>query len=198
MIDETRLLEETRKNIFTIEPLKLVIRKTENYLAEIEGVFKDKMGMEYYPQFSMETEMGIEAYINMLEEKGVYIYPIIFKEANELVGIITFSDVDEYCKRIKAGYIFHSNHWSRGFEYEVFRDVAECLRKHKWHRVEASAYSGDKVSQIIYEKCGLTLEGKLRDRQLINGKYHDELIYSTVPSREGMNAPYYSAHRDFF
>jgi ribosomal-protein-alanine N-acetyltransferase len=174
------MLETTKRNLLSIETERLKIYEKDDYLEGLEAVFSDAKTMHFYPQFMAGVKMGIKPFLDLLEKSGVYVYPLVLNETEQIVGLVTLNNVEETCKRIEVGYFLSSNYWKKGYAREILSAMITFLRDQKWHRIEATVYSGNEASQKVLEVCGFTLEGVLRDKYLIHGKYHDDIIYSII------------------
>jgi len=174
------MLENTLKNILSVETERLKLCSKDSCTGELEVIFNDEQTMYFYPQFLAGAKAGISKLLDMLDSAGVFVYPIMLNETKDVVGFITLNNIEEYCKRIEIGYFLLSSHWKKGYAREITTALVGFLRKQQWHRIEASLYSGNDASQNVLKACGFTLEGVLRDKYLIHGKYHDDIIYSII------------------
>ena len=53
------------------------------------------------------------------------------------------------------------------------------------HRVSLGVYDFNPRAQRVYEKCGFSHEGRLRDALRWKGKWHDELLMAILSSDPG-------------
>jgi len=174
------MLGNTKQNILLIETQRLKICETAGRLEELEAIFTDENTMYYYPQFLSNVAIGVKDFLDLLNNSGLYVFPFILKATGKVIGFITLNNVEETCKRIEVGYFLISSCWKRGYTREIVDAVITVLKNQEWHRIEATVYSGNDASIKVLEACGFTLEGVLRDKYLIHGKYHDDIIYSII------------------
>jgi len=153
-------------------------------LAELHEIFSDEKTMEFYPQFIPEEERPLQRLLGILENVGVHIFPFINIIEDKIIGFVALNNAEEYCKRIEIGYFLSSKYWGKGYAREIVSGLINCLKSQGWHRIEATVYSGNESSEKLLCSCGFTLEGILRDKYIINGKYHDDIIYSIICNSE--------------
>ena len=61
--------------------------------------------------------------------------------------------------------------------------IAHLFEEMDLHRVEGSrCAAGNARSNAIPRRLGFKLEGTLRDAELVNGRYHDLLVYAMLKS----------------
>lgn len=174
------MLEFSEQSILSIETERLKVCVKDGHIKELEKILTDKKAMHFYPQFLLNDKKTIERVLAMLEGIEMFVFPFINKSTGEAIGFITFHNIEEYCRRIEVGYFLSSDHWGNGYAREILKAVVALLTKQGWHRIEATVYSGNTASEKVLLACGFTREGVLRDKYLINGNFHDDLIYSII------------------
>lgn len=80
------------------------------------------------------------------------------------------------------GYWLRTGHTGKGYATEATKLLAR-FGIHQLHlkRIEIVASSKNISSQRVAERAGAYQEGVLRNRLLINGKFHDAVVYSFIP-----------------
>lgn len=174
------MLESTKNTISLVETGRLKMCEIDGHLREFEKILTDERTMRLYPQFKTNPKLSIERLLGFLDAAGIYIYPFKLKENDTVIGFVTVNNVVESCKRIEVGYFLLSDFWNNGYAREILRAVTDCLKLQGWHRIEATVYSGNEASEKVLRSCGFVLEGVLRDKYIINGEYHDDLVYSVI------------------
>ncbi|PEJ57003.1 GNAT family N-acetyltransferase [Bacillus sp. AFS002410] len=110
-----------------------------------------------------------------------FAFAIIEKEANELIGSIEFNIRDEQNRIGEIGYIIHPSYWRMGFATEATKEIISFgFKKFKLHRVYATCDVRNIGSAKVLEKCGLTLEGKMREDLLLRDGWRDTFLYSIL------------------
>ena len=79
------------------------------------------------------------------------------------------------------GYELNPEYWGRGYATEAARAMlAFGFEELGLHRVWAECVADNVGSRRVLEKLGMTLEGRLRENQSIDGRWHDTLIYAIL------------------
>ena len=73
--------------------------------------------------------------------------------------------------------------WGRGYATEI----AEALLRAGFdelglHRVQAHCIDANVASRRVLEKVGMVLEGRLREKHRVDGRFHDELWFGILAS----------------
>jgi RimJ/RimL family protein N-acetyltransferase len=84
---------------------------------------------------------------------------------------------------VELGYWLGEAHWGRGIMTEAVTLAADfAFDTLRANRVEARVYGWAAGSQRVLEKCGFTLEGRLRRRMFKDGEHTDQLVYGLLPA----------------
>lgn len=125
-----------------------------------------------------ETQDYIEEMLRR-ESEGTHLYAsIVLKETKEIIGSAMIFNFDHDAKHAEIGYVFHRNHWGKGYCTEavtLMNDFAfDSLNLHKLHARVVSPNIG---SIRVLEKNGFKLEGCLKDYFFIDNSYYDEMLF---------------------
>lgn len=103
---------------------------------------------------------------------------------DEAVGSIGYIFLqDAYSKTAEIGYWLGEPFWGRGIVTEAVSLLTEHLFKDiKVPRVQARVYGWNEASGRVLEKCGFTLEGRLRNAAFKDGEIVDSLFYGKLPT----------------
>jgi len=131
-----------------------------------------------------ETTEHIETMVKR-ELAGTHLYAsIVLKSTQEIIGTAMIFNFDQEAKKAEIGYVFHRDHWGRGYGTEcvaLMNDFAfETLNLHKLH---ASVVEENLGSARILEKNGYVLEGKLKDHFFIEEKYYHALLFGKIQTK---------------
>lgn len=108
----------------------------------------------------------------------------------QVAGAIGFHKVNWPNRKVEIGY------WiSRRFEGKGL--VTDCCRAllrygfHEWqlNRVEIHCATGNPRSAAVAKRLGFTLEGTLRQAQLLHGQYHDLFVFGMLANDQNAPAP---------
>lgn len=131
-----------------------------------------------------ETQEYIQTMIDR-EVAGTHLYAsVVSRTTSEVIGTVMLFNFDKEANQAEIGYVFHKNHWGKGYGTEsvaLVSDFAfEALNLHKLHATVVDANIG---SARILEKNGYVLEGRLKDHFFIEGKYYDSLLLGKIQNR---------------
>lgn len=131
-----------------------------------------------------ETKAYVEEMIRR-EEAGTHLYAsIVLKSTNQIIGTAMIFGFDHAARHAEIGYVFHKDFWGKGFGTELvamINDFAfETLKLHKLHARVVSANVG---SSRVLERNGYIQEGCLEDYYLIDGVYHDQLLFGKIAAK---------------
>lgn len=115
--------------------------------------------------------------------KGNSFYLGIFlKQDNKLIGNIELCHMDWWADKAGEICILISKAYQRkGYGTEAAKALMNyCFRKLKFHKMYADTTPDNKAGQKSLEKLGFKLEGRIRRRSLIRGKWTDELDYGLL------------------
>lgn len=110
-----------------------------------------------------------------------FVFAIIEKESDQLIGSIEFNIRDEINQIGEIGYIIHPNYWGMGFASEAAKEVISFgFKNFKLHRLFATCDVRNIASAKVLEKCGLNLEGKMREDLLLRDGWRDTYLFSIL------------------
>lgn len=79
------------------------------------------------------------------------------------------------------GYFLRPTYWGRGYATEAARLVLGfAFEQLGMHKVSASCDAGNRASERVMQKCGMTLEGRLRESHQRFGEWRDRLLYGIL------------------
>jgi RimJ/RimL family protein N-acetyltransferase len=115
---------------------------------------------------------------NSVSKTGIY-FAIHLKSEDKVIGYRELCHLDWW--DFEAGEIcikVNENYRKKGFSTEAsILLINYCFNKLKFHKIYADTDPDNKISQSNLKKMGFKLEGRIRDRRKINGKWTDELDY---------------------
>jgi ribosomal-protein-alanine N-acetyltransferase len=109
------------------------------------------------------------------------VWGIEMKASGRLIGTSGFLQWPNSDQRAELGYVINPAYWGRGFVTEAAMALCDfAFKKMKVNRIEAGTIVEHRASQRVLEKCGFKLEGVLRQRELIKGRFPDVTMYSLL------------------
>jgi ribosomal-protein-serine acetyltransferase len=101
---------------------------------------------------------------------------------SDFIGTIGFHSVDWANRSTSLGYWLDEGHQGRGVMTAAVRVLAaHALSAWELNRVEICAAVENRRSRAIPERLGFEEDGTLEQRELVNGRYLDCVVYSTNP-----------------
>src|SRR5450759_53344 len=98
-----------------------------------------------------------------------------------LVGTIGFHTVSAVNRTAELAYDLHPSLWGLGIASACCRAVAAWgMSQRKYVRIQATVLETNAPSIRVLEKCGLSLEGKLRSYRMVRGTPRDFWLYAKV------------------
>ncbi len=103
---------------------------------------------------------------------------ICVRANGEHIGNIYLGEIDWVSRKAVLGiFIGSSAHREKGYGKEALRQVlAHAFFDLNLNRVSLEVLTGNSVAIKAYEKCGFTVEGRLRNHVFKNGAYQDVVV----------------------
>ncbi len=100
-----------------------------------------------------------------------------------VAGVIGTHRIDWRNRRAELGYWLAEEFQGRGLMSDACRlAITHLFGEMDLHRVEIRCAAGNAKSNAIPRRLGFKLEGTHRDAELVNGRYHDLLVYAMLKS----------------
>lgn len=102
-------------------------------------------------------------------------YAIVSVEKEELLGNISFLDIDHLSRRATLGlFIGEAEHRGKGYGAEAIRILLEYgFRGLNFHNVMLQVHSDNEMAMACYKKVGFREFGRRHEAQYKNGNYVD-------------------------
>lgn len=115
------------------------------------------------------------------EERTRFVFAIVEKENERLIGAGEFNIRDNRNKTGEIGYIINPNFWGKGIATEVAKHlIVFGFKQFQLHRIYATCDPRNIASSKVLEKVSMTLEGRMREDLLIKDGWRDSLMYSIL------------------
>ncbi len=99
----------------------------------------------------------------------------------ELIGTLSFWQIDKKNHRAEIGYLLSPAHWNKGLMGEALEAVVHYgFHEMKLHSIMANTAVGNRASQALLEKCGFVKEAHFREDWYYNGKFTDSFIFCRI------------------
>lgn len=99
----------------------------------------------------------------------------------DIVGVVGYVGVDWSNRSTSLGYWLGEEYQGKGTMTEAVRALVDhALSVWELNRVEIRAAAENRRSRVIPERLGFRQEGTLREAELVDGRYLDSVVYSTL------------------
>jgi ribosomal-protein-serine acetyltransferase len=99
----------------------------------------------------------------------------------QVIGVIGTRKIDWLNSKVEIGYWIARAFQGRGIMTEACRAVVDhAFSGLAVNRVEIQCATGNARSAAIPKRLGFTLEGTRREAEMVNGKFHDLLLFSML------------------
>lgn len=108
---------------------------------------------------------------------------IVYKENDKLIGTGGFHIWNLDHRRAEIGYALSKDYWNKGIMTEALKEMIKFGFEHlNLNRIEALCKVENTASEKVMQKCGMKLEGTLREHIFVKEAFHDLKMYSILKS----------------
>lgn len=108
-------------------------------------------------------------------------WAIEYKQQNKVIGTIDFVAWLTTHYRAEIGFILSKKYWGKGLVVEAATKVIEFgFENMELNKIEAPCMVENVQSQRVLQKLGMRLEGILKEKYFIKGKFWDLATYSIL------------------
>lgn len=170
----------------TLSTERLRLRQLEPDDAHsLFSIYSDKETMKYWDSLPFSSPGQARDMISEARawwEAGDSIRLAIEERDSSLaIGTVSLFSFHEESKRAELGYILGRPYWRRGFMYEALaRLIDYAFSELGLNRLEADVDPDNVASTRLLKKLEFSLEGRLKQRWIVNGRVSDSEIYGLV------------------
>jgi RimJ/RimL family protein N-acetyltransferase len=125
------------------------------------------------------AEEWIATHDEKFEKNQEIVFGITLRDGGQFVGVIGL--IPEPHDQAEFGYWIGRDYWNRGYASEATAAViAYAFERLGVNRVEALHFARNPASGRVMEKCGMHLEGTLRQARKKGDEYVDVRVYSIL------------------
>lgn len=110
----------------------------------------------------------------------MYDYGLFLNSGNIYLGNVGVHTIEWDHNSCELGYWILGEYEGRGYIREAVRAVEKVLFNVGFFRIEIRCSSTNERSGKVAENCGYTMEGRLRQHRIENGRRRDTLIFSKL------------------
>lgn len=131
------------------------------------------------PHESIAQTRAFLAYVAEQHRTGrAFIWAIVDRSNIRVIGTIGLTSYIAQHARAELGFAIARPYWNQGYTTEAVRAVLTfAVHDLGLNRIEAFCKVENIASARVMEKAGMRLEGVLRQREFIKGRYEDLKIY---------------------
>lgn len=138
-------------------------------------------------EWTERSEADVRDFVNMFIEQQQqrprtrYQLAVTLKEDGRLIGNCGIRRAAADDHEAEIGYELAPDEWGHGYATETVREIVRFgFEELGLHRIAAWTVADNTASARVLEKVGLTLEGRLVDKEQYKGRYWDVLLYGIV------------------
>jgi RimJ/RimL family protein N-acetyltransferase len=167
---------------------RLVLReiRSDDWPAVL-AYHRDPRYLRYYAWTEDRSEAEVRAFVDMLaalqheQPRRKFQLAITLPGDDTLIGNCGIRRKDANDFEGDIGYELNPEHWGCGYATEAARTmVAHGFEQLGLHRVSSWCIADNAASARVLDRCGLRLEGRLRDNEHFKGRYWDTLLYGLL------------------
>jgi [ribosomal protein S5]-alanine N-acetyltransferase len=119
-----------------------------------------------------DSIMWLETVPDSFAKRERMTFAITLKADGKFIGSSGFHDISPKHHRLMMGYVLSRNYWGNGYMTEAVREmILFAFEDMGMHRVAATCDYDNIRSARVMDRCGMTLEGVLRDYEVRRGKF---------------------------
>jgi RimJ/RimL family protein N-acetyltransferase len=160
------------------------IRRTD--IAYFLKWFNDPEVLQYLTMYLPMTEMAEEKWIEELANRAGstanFVIEAVGESSNQLIGSIGLHNINHKDQVAEFGIaIGEKDLWSKGYGTEATRLLIEYgFKQLNLHRISSSVFAFNERSFRMHKKVGSQEEGRLRQADFKNGRFHDRVIFGLL------------------
>ena len=175
---------DNKSKLFETE--RLILRRVE--LTDAEDMYNNYCGSDVVTEYlSWSTHKSLEdtkAYLENValpkyEQENTYLWVLVLKETNQVIGCIEASKVNLELKSVMFGWVLSEKYWGQGLMPEAARVIRDYLFDEGFVRLWAYHNTNNPKSGRVMQKIGMVHEGSLKKYSLDNkGNFIDCELYA--------------------
>ena len=128
-----------------------------------------------------DTMAWLETVPGAFERKERLSFAITLKSSGKFIGSCSIQEISLDHHSVMIGYILNRNYWGSGYMTEAVGELIRfAFEEMGMHRVAATCDLENVRSARVMERCGMALEGVLRDYELRRGRFVTTKLYSIL------------------
>ncbi len=165
----------------------LLIPTTKDDFEFFRTMFTNKNIMEFsrlsHKKSVVDLKTDFERILSLKERKFLFVWKVILKENNKLIGRINIGSIVRKSSRLDLGFVLLPEFWSIGIMSEAVNEIIKYLFNDiNIHKITATTNNKNIRSKKLLEKFGFNLEGILKEHTYYakQNRYIDEASYGLL------------------
>ena len=168
------------------ERLKLRLIQPSDAGFILQGLSDERVTKYYAVHYdTMEAvQEQMRFYEQLLSEGTGVWWAFSLKDDDQLIGACGYSSLEAEHRKAEIGFWLLPQFWGKGYIPEAARAVITYgFESMNLNRIEAIVEGGNEQSEQVLKKIGFAFEGRLREREIKNGRFIDLLYYSILKEK---------------
>ncbi len=145
-----------------------------------------------YMLFSLASEGEISSFlahaIRQIDASPRLEYHLVLEDRTDssFVGSVALMIEGDAPSSAELGYWLHESQWGKGYAAEASRAIVEFgFASLGLHRIWGKCHVDNAGSARVMEKCGMTLEGTIREHVWLRDHFRSSFLYSILKGEWG-------------
>ena len=176
-----------KEKSYLFETERLKAREFESGDKIFLSPFKEDPAQLKYMMFRLASDKEIDEFMDyalgQASEKPRKEYHLALeeKESGTFVGSVALMIEKKANTSAELGYWFHRGCWGKGYATEASLEMIRFgFGEAKLHRIWGECHTANKASARVMEKCGMKLEGEIREHVWFGDHYRSSYLYSIL------------------
>jgi len=115
---------------------------------------------------------------NSNKDKANRLFAILEKENKKHIGTCGFTKIDKINKKASLGIMIgDKNYWGKGYGTSTITSIQKYgFEKLGLNKIHLTVFTNNPRAQSCYKKCGFREVGLLKEENIKNGKFLDEIL----------------------
>jgi len=175
--------EQLFQNFPILETKRALLRQWK--MDDAEDVFDFGRDSEVSKYVLWDTHKTIGDTMDFLsrtiKNSDVVGFAIEEKKSKKVIGGCGIHNWDELQSQVELGFVLARSCWNRGLMTEILQKIVEfCFTELEINRIYGKCAVENIGSARVMEKCGMQLEGIMREEMVSNGKFYDVKWYAIL------------------
>lgn len=126
--------------------------------------------------------------IRQIDAKPRQEYHLVMEDAadSSFVGSVALMIEPDAPSSAELGYWLHESQWGKGYAAEASRAIVDYgFASLGLHRIWGKCHVDNAGSARVMEKCGMTLEGTIREHVWLRDHFRSSFLYSILEGERG-------------